>query len=79
MQVGEGQREEDRGSEEDSSEPYVGLELTNHEIMTRGKVGGSTDWNTRFFLFVCFFNGGALFSMNDEGILRIKIGILELK
>ena len=37
MQAGEGQREEDRIRSRlcaDSSEPNVGLELTNQEIMT---------------------------------------------
>ena len=41
-------RERERGSKAGSvstaeSQPYVGLELTNREIMTRAEVGCSTD------------------------------------
>ena len=51
MQAGEGQRERETqklkqgpGSEQAiSTEPDVGLELPNHEIMTRAEVGSPTD------------------------------------
>ena len=49
----EGQRERDTESEAgfrfwaDSTEPNVGLEPTNHEIMTRAEVRGSTSWATQ--------------------------------
>ena len=50
-QAGEWQREEDRGFEVGTcagiSEPDVGLELTNCEIMTWAEVGCSTDWATQ--------------------------------
>ena len=49
MRVGEGQREETQnpkqapGSELSSTEPDVGLELTNHEIVTLAEVRCLTD------------------------------------
>ena len=51
--AGEGQRERETESEAGSklwavsTKPDAGLELTNHEIMTWAKVGGSTDWATQ--------------------------------
>ena len=50
---GEGQREGDTESEAGSklwavsTDPDVGLELTNHEIMTWAEVGRLTDWATQ--------------------------------
>ena len=38
----------------DSSEPEVGLELMNYEIITWAKVGCSTDWATQVSLFMNF-------------------------
>ena len=52
-QVGEEQRENETESEAGSrlwtvsTEPLVGLELTNREIMTWAKVGPSTHWATQ--------------------------------
>ena len=50
-QLGEGQREKWReripSRRHDSSEPYVGFELTNCEIMTWAEVGYSTDGATQ--------------------------------
>ena len=49
MRVGQGQRESETESEAGSTlraistEPDAGLELTDREIMTRAKVGRSTD------------------------------------
>ena len=51
--MGEGQREGDTESETGSrlwavsTEPDVGLELTDREIMTWAEVGGLTDWDTQ--------------------------------
>ena len=42
-----------------STEPDVGLELTDREIMTWAEVGGPTDWDTQAPLRVIFFNGKA--------------------
>ena len=53
MQVGEEQREGDTESEVGSrlwavsTEPDMGLKLTNGEIMTWAKVERSTDWATQ--------------------------------
>ena len=50
---GEGQREKETESKAGSrlwavsTEPNVGLELTNHEIMTWAEVGRLTDWATQ--------------------------------
>ena len=50
---GEGQRERETlnpkqaPDSELSAEPVVGLELTNHAIMTWAEVGCSTDWATQ--------------------------------
>ena len=57
MQVGKGRQmgrlRIQSGFRADSRDPDVGLELTNHEIMTWAKVGYLTDWATqaplRFF------------------------------
>ena len=47
-QAGEGQRErETQNLKQVSTEPDVGLELTNPEIMTWAEVGYSTDWATQ--------------------------------
>ena len=35
-----------------STEPYSGLELMNHEIMTRAEVRCSTNWATQASLYV---------------------------
>ena len=51
--VGEGQRERETQSKASSrlwalsTDPDVGLEPTNHEIMTWAEVGRSTDWATQ--------------------------------
>ena len=39
-----------------STEPNVGLELTNREIMTWVEVGCSTDWATQAPLYLLFKN-----------------------
>ena len=55
-QMWEGQREREKGDTESeggsrlwavSTEPPVGLELTDHEIMTWAEVGRLTDWATQ--------------------------------
>ena len=38
----EGRREEERESQADRTDPDVGLELTNHEIMTRAESKSKT-------------------------------------
>ena len=45
----EGDTESEAGSRlwAGSTEPDVGLKLTNHEIMTWAEVGRSTDWATQ--------------------------------
>ena len=53
--AGEGQREREGDTESEagsrlwtvSTEPNVGLEPTNCEIMTRAEVGSPTDWDTQ--------------------------------
>ena len=56
--MGEGQRETEpeAGSRlwAVHTEPNVGLELTDHEIMTQAEVGRSTDWATQAPLPDCF-------------------------
>ena len=59
--MGEGQREEDTESETGSSlwavstEPDVGLELTDRELMTWAEVGRLTDWATQAPLIMILF------------------------
>ena len=51
--MGEGQRESETQSETGSrpwavsTEPNVGLELTDREIMTQAEAGHPTDWATQ--------------------------------
>ena len=60
--MGEGQREGDTESEAGSrvwavsTESDMGLEPTNHEIVTWAKVGHLTDWATRRSYLISFFN-----------------------
>ena len=55
---GEGYTESEAGSRlwAVSTEPSMGLKLTNHEIMTWAKVGGLTDWATQVPLLLLHFD-----------------------
>ena len=70
--VGEGQREGDTECKAGSSlwavstEPDVGLELTDREIVTWAEVGHLTDWATQVPLFLSFkYKEEFLFSWLD--------------
>ena len=52
-----------------STEPYVGLEPTDHKIMTWAEVGRLTDWATQAPLFLLIFNG-YLFLWERECVSR---------
>ena len=56
VQVEEGQRKAQSRLHTDSSEPDVGLELTNHKIMTWAEVRHSTNWATQAPLLSTFFD-----------------------
>ena len=63
---GEGDRESEAGSRlrAVSTEPDAGLELVNHEIMTRAEVGCPTEPTNRPSS-VCFFKEIALLNIRD--------------
>ena len=54
------------GLHADSSEPSVGLELTNCEIMTWAEVGCPTDWATQAPLTLFFLTSAQCRIVTDE-------------
>ena len=78
--AGEGQRDRqtDRQTESEagsriqavSTEPDMGLELTNREIMTRAEVGHLTDWATQAPLIISFINWDYALMTESPTVLR---------
>ena len=71
----EGDTESETGSKlwAVSTEPNVGLELTDREIVTWAEVGRSTDWATQAPLSLPFLNYWWVSTLLDQLMKNIKL------